>query len=89
MNSAVSLPHQLYQRLVRKSQRLHRTPEEVVTDLVRQYVSESDDRWRADFQTLIDRVQARSAAFSSTEIEADVTAAAAEARELRRARRSA
>jgi len=79
----------LYEHLALKSQRLERTPEEVVTDLVRRYLGEPDDRWQAEFQALLARVQARTAAFSSDEIEANITLAAAEARELRRARRAA
>jgi hypothetical protein len=43
--------------------------------------------WRQAFETLIARVQARTARFSSEEIEADINAAADEVKELRRARR--
>ncbi|MBL7065192.1 MAG: hypothetical protein ISS49_13445 [Anaerolineae bacterium] len=89
MRSVITLPSQLYEHLALKSQRLRRTPEEVVTDLVRRYLGGPDDRWLAEFQALLARVQARTAAFSSDEIEADITLAAAEARELRRARRAA
>jgi len=89
MRSIITLPSQLYEHLALKSKRLRRTPEEVVTDLVRRYLGEPDDRWLAEFQALLARVQARTAAFSSDEIEADITLAAAEARELRRARRAA
>ena len=89
MRSVITLPSQLYEHLALKSQQLRRTPEEVVTDLVRRYLGEPDDRWLAEFQALLARVQARTAAFSSDEIEADITLAAAEARELRCARRAA
>ncbi|MFB0535112.1 MAG: hypothetical protein ACETWR_09035 [Anaerolineae bacterium] len=89
MNSVITLPSQLYERLTLRSRQLNRTPEEVLADLVQQYLSESDDRWQAEFQALLARVQARTAAFSSDEIEADITLAAAEAKELRRARRTA
>lgn len=89
MNSVITLPHQLYERLALKSQQFKRTPDDVVTDLVKRYLNEFDDRWQAEFQALLARVQARTAAFSSDEIEADITLAAAEARELRRARRAA
>jgi hypothetical protein len=79
----------LYERLTLKSRQLKRTPEEVVTALVQQYLSEPDDRWQAEFQALLARVQARTAVFSSDEIEADITLAAAEVKELRRAQRAA
>jgi predicted DNA-binding protein len=89
MSSVITLPSRLYKRLVLKSQQLERTPEEVVTELVRRYLNEPDDRWQAEFRALLARVHARTAAFSSDEIEADTALAAAEAREVRRARRPA
>jgi hypothetical protein len=89
VNSVITLPNQLYKRLALRSRQLKRTPEDVVTDLVQQYLSRPDDRWQAEFQALIARVQARTAAFASEEIESDITLAAVEARELRRAHRPA
>lgn len=44
-------------------------------------------KWRREFEALLTRVQARTATFSSEEIEADITAAAREAEEARRVRR--
>lgn len=88
-DTVITLPNRLYERLVLKSRQLKRAPEEIVTDLVRRYLGEPDGRWQAEFQALIARVQARTAAFSSDEVEADITSAAAEARDLRRARRPA
>ena len=86
-NSTITLPGRLYERLARKSRRSERTPEEVVSDLVQRYLSEPDDRWQAEFRALLARVQARTAALSSEEIEADITLASAEAREQRCAAR--
>jgi soluble cytochrome b562 len=42
-------------------------------------------QWRQAFDALISRVQARTSQFSSEEVEADITAAANEVKELRRA----
>jgi delta 1-pyrroline-5-carboxylate dehydrogenase len=89
MSAVISLPHQLYERLAQKSQQLNRTPEAVVTDLVQTFLNEADEQWQAEFQALIAQVQARTAVHPADEIEADITVAAAEARELRRARRAA
>jgi predicted DNA-binding protein len=89
MNSVITLPEHLYERLMSKSQQLKRTPDDVVADLVRRYLSESDDSWQAEFVTLLARVHARTGTFSSDEIEADITMAAAEAKDARRARRAA
>jgi predicted DNA-binding protein len=89
MSSVITLPDHLYERLTSKSQQLERTPDDVVADLVRRYLSEPDDSWQAEFEALLARVHARTAAFSSDEMEADITLAAAEAKEARRARRAA
>lgn len=89
MNSVVTLPPHLYERLLRKSRQLDRPPDQVVADLVERYLDEPADRWPAELEALLTRIQARTAAFTSDEIEADITAAAAEAREMRRGRRGA
>lgn len=49
---------------------------------------QSDDEWRTALQDLFANVQAYTSQFSPEEIEADITAAAEEVREARRARRS-
>lgn len=84
MDSIITLPHHLYDRLTLESQRLNRTPDDAVADLVRRYLSEFDDSWQVEFEALLARVHAKTAAFSSDEIEADITVAATEAREARR-----
>lgn len=84
MSTVITLPNQLYERLAQKSQQLNRTPEAVVTDLVQQFLSEADDRWQTEFQALIAQVQTRTIAHPAGEIEADITVAAAEARDLSR-----
>jgi predicted DNA-binding protein len=89
MNATIHIPSKLYKRLSLKSRQLERTPAEVVADLVEHYLAENDDSWQAQFGALLLRVHARTAAFSSEEIEADITLAARKARELRGARRPA
>jgi predicted DNA-binding protein len=89
MSAVIRLPDRLYKRLALRSQQIKSTPEKVVVNLLQRYLDEPDDRWQAEFRALIERVQERTAAFSSAEIEADITLAAAEARELYRARRPA
>jgi hypothetical protein len=89
MGRSVSLPTPLYERLAQRSRQLRRTPERVVVDLIQRYLTESDDCWHGEFRALLARVQGRTTVFSSGEIEADITLAAAEARELRRAQRPA
>ena len=55
MESAVTLPENLYERLRLKSQQLDRTPDDVVADLVERYLVESDDSWQAEFEALLAR----------------------------------
>lgn len=83
----IHLPPRLYRRLAEQSRAQRSDPEAWVAALVARYL-ETDEQWRADFNALLARVQARAVDFTTTEIEADITQAAAEARELRRAGRS-
>jgi len=79
MSSAIMLPEQLYEQLLHKSRQVQRTPEEMVTDLIRQYLSEPENRWQDELQALFACVHARTASFPSDEIEADITQAASDA----------
>lgn len=88
MNATIALPENLYQRLALKSQQLERSPETLLADLVQQYLDDAESRWRTEFEALLARVQARTGAYASAEIEADITLAANEVKEARRARRS-
>ncbi len=88
MGSNITLPRQLYKRLTLKSQQLKRTPDELVVDLVQQYLRTADDRWQTEFRTLLNRIHTKTAPYASDEIEADITSAAAESKKLRHARRS-
>lgn len=42
MNTTISLPPRLYQNLARKSRQLHRQPDEVVIELVEQYLQKPE-----------------------------------------------
>lgn len=88
MSAAIILPDILYHRLAAKSHQLERSPEMVVADLVQQYLDEAESNWQAEFEALLARVHARSRSYAPTEIEADITVAASEVKEARRARRS-
>lgn len=88
MSAAILLPDNLYQRLAAKSQQLERSPETLVTDLVQRYLDEAESNWRTEFEALLARIHIRTSHYSSEEIEADITFAASEVKEARRARRS-
>ena len=88
MTATIALPNYLYQRLALKSQQLERSPETLVADLVQQYLDDAESRWKTEFEALLARVQARTSIYTPDEIEADITLAATEVKEPRRARRS-
>lgn len=65
------------------------SPDTLANDPIVGNVQQEVPTWRQSFDALLARVQANSKQYSSEEIEADITAAAEEVKELRRARRSA
>lgn len=87
MEAVVNLPSELYERLRRRSEQLDRTPDDLVSDLVEQFLSDAYTAWQAEFEALLARVRSRTASIPLDEIEADIGEAAAEAKEARRARR--
>ena len=88
MQAVVTLPSDLYERLKLKSEQLARTPDDLVSDLVEQYLSDTRSAWKTEFEALLARVRSRTATVSPQEIEADITEAAREAKDARRARRA-
>ncbi len=87
MAATILLPDNVYKRLVRKSEQLDRSPEKLVVDLVQRYLDETDSQWQADFGELLALVYSMTSAFTSEEIEADISLAASEVKEARRDRR--
>jgi predicted DNA-binding protein len=88
MEAVVTLPSDLYERLKLRSEQLARTPDDLVSDLVEQFLSDAHTDWQTEFEALLARVRSRAASVPSEEIEADITKAAAEAKEARRVRRA-
>ena len=86
MEAVVTLPSDLFERLKLRSEQLARTPDELVSDWVEQYLSDTHTTWESEFEALLARVHSRTISVSPQEIEADITKAAAEAKEARRAR---
>jgi hypothetical protein len=86
MSSTITLSRQVYNLLVQQAQQANQTPDTLAEDLLRRSLTTETQQWRESFDALIRRVQARTSQFSSEEIEADITVAAEEVKELRRAR---
>jgi hypothetical protein len=89
MQRTISVSQPVYDLLRQWAQQAQTTPDLLAEKVLREHLGQEEQAWRRAFETLIARVQARTAQFSSAEIETDITAAAVEAQELRRARRRA
>jgi len=89
MINTVSVYPDVYSLLRQRAQQAHTSPDALANEALRQYLGLEEQTWQQALESLIARIQARTAEFSSEEIEADITAAAAEVKELRRAHRSA
>jgi len=89
MTYSVSVSPDVYALLRQRARQTKVAPETLADDALRRYLRQEEPIWRQSFDALLARVQANSEQFSSGEIEADITAAAEEVKELRRDRRSA
>jgi formate dehydrogenase maturation protein FdhE len=62
------------------------SPDTLTDDALRRNVRQEEPTWRQSFEALLAQMQANAEQYSSEEIEADITVAAEEVKELRRAR---
>ena len=88
MSQAISLSEPTYALLQRLADRERLSPDLLAERLLSERLSAEFVVWREEVEALIAKVQTRTLRFSSAEIEADITAASAEIKELRRARRA-
>jgi hypothetical protein len=86
MNYSVSVSPDVYALLRQRARQAKVAPETLADDALRKYLRLEEPTWRQSFDALLARVQGNSEQYRSDEIEADITAAAEEAKELRRAR---
>jgi len=75
----IQVPESLYTRIVERARALKTMPDVLAVQALQQYL------WQAEFDQLLDGIDARVRHVSPAEIEADITAAAEEAREQRHA----
>lgn len=87
MSSTITLSQQVYDLLVQQARQVHQAPDALAESLLRHSLATNMHQWRQRFDALISQIHERTSHFSSQEIEADITNAATEAKELRRARR--
>src|SRR5262245_25170403 len=88
MANTISLPPDVYGLLRERAQQEQTSPDALAELAVRRYLSSSEQDWHASIEALLAKVQSRTVAFTLEEIEADITAAAEEVKELRRDRRA-
>lgn len=86
MSHTIAISDPTFQRLAEEAHRTHTTPNFLAEQLLAERLRPT---WEAELAALLARVQTRTSAFDSAEIEADITTAAAEVKAERRARRSA
>lgn len=87
MTYSVSVSPDVYAMLRQRARQVKVAPEALADDVLRRYLRLEEPTWRQSFDALLARVEANSERFTSEEIEADITAAAEEVKELRRGRR--
>lgn len=83
---SIAVSPEMYTALRQRARQARSSPDKIVDEALRTYFGREEQTWQRAFDDLIAKVQARTMPFSSAEIEADITAAADEVRELRRAR---
>ena len=88
MTYSVSVSPDVYVLLRQRASQSHVSPDTLADSTLRRYLCQEEPTWRQSFDDLLARVQAFSAQYSSEEIEADITVAAEEVKELRRVHRS-
>ncbi len=86
MSSTITLSQRVYDELVQRAHLTRQSPDALADDLLRHSLRTETEQWRKAFDALIQKVHARTSAFTSEEIEADITTAASEVKESRRAR---
>jgi predicted transcriptional regulator len=89
MIHSISLSQEVYSLLQQRAQQARTSPDTLAEDALRRQLGLAEPRWQQASDRLLAKVQAHSASFDPDEIEADITAAADEVKELRRARRRA
>lgn len=87
MSHTIEVPNELYELLQRRASQLQRSPDQLAAEALRSFLRTSEGSWEARLQLLLAETHGRPNLPAPDEIEADITAAAAEARESRRERR--
>lgn len=86
---SISVSPEVYDLLRSRARQIRVSPEVLADDALRSYLKLTEPTWQQSFAALLARVQSNSSQYQSEEIEADISAAALETKEARRARRSA
>lgn len=85
MNTMIVLSPEIYTLVQQHAQQAHTTPNDLVETALRYYLFQQDAAWQHAFLALIARVHSYTHIYDPQEIEADITAAAMEVKELRHA----
>jgi hypothetical protein len=88
VSQSISVSDPTYALLRRSRSTSRLSPDALAERLLQERLSAEAAAWREALDMLISQVQSRTRRFNLAEIEADITAASDEVRELRRANRS-
>jgi hypothetical protein len=84
MSHSIDISDETYRELRQRARQLALSPDAVAEDLLRRGLIETRASWRSDLEALVARIRSRASGQAPELIEADITAAAAEARAIRR-----
>lgn len=84
MSHSIAISDDLYERLLQQARRLAVTPEAVAESVLRRELAGPEPAWRQDIEAVVARIRRGAAGQAAEAIEADITEAARETRQLRR-----
>ncbi len=89
MSQVITLSDVTYRALAEEARRFHQSPDALAERYLQEHLERCliRARWRKEMQAFFASVQSRIPAYPPAEIEADITAAAAEVEEMRHASR--
>ncbi len=85
MSHTILISHQIYDQLRQRAAQSHISPDLLAETVLSDYLNQEEVAWQDAFTTLLAQIHQRTAPFSSTEIENDITQAMMEVRAARHA----
>lgn len=84
MSHSITLSDAVYDRLIQRARRLALSPDAVAEAVLRRELGAAEAGWRQEVEAVVARVRDQAGVHPPEAIEADITAASLESRDLRR-----